>query len=499
MTESIGLAWVTDDHRIRLAELAEDWEEWLPEQLDRYDPDWRDADEAVRAGYLAQLLDEATSPTTGGPLTSPFGPDVLSWVTEEQEASLLLVTGPEGSWQGWLPAALDAQWPQWRQSEPEVLGPWLDSVIERFLAVGAGNATPGGERWEPVDVQRSAADSVPPVDGDASDLSWVTGRQRAALDTARPDRGDWREWLPVELDKLGDWRGSAGPDLAGWLDGVIATLVAGRAADRAEATQPSVADFAERSDEPDGALTGPDPELADTDELRKTPAQALATDAEMAEVVARGLTTSTALDEGAAPAAAPSPMSPAESAPAVARMAGTDDVAPAAAIDLPEPDELSAPTAPTGPAATVPTQEPSLDATREMPSEQAVVPMQGSAPADPAPTPGATLPPRATASEASPAGTDTMAIPADERTRIGRQPNESGAGDPAAEEVAPGDAREPAELSGDQAALVEDALRALEQTIEADPDLAEIFADLSEEELQEVFELAISDGAGGMA
>jgi len=57
-------------------------------------------------------------------------------------------------------------------------------------------------------------------------LGWVTTDQQTRLDELWEIRGDWREWLPHELDdRWQGWRTSTPDVLSPWLDEVVASLV----------------------------------------------------------------------------------------------------------------------------------------------------------------------------------------------------------------------------------------------------------------------------------
>lgn len=111
------------------------------------------------------------------------------WVTPEQRVRLDELRAEYGDWPEWVPAELDDTWPGWRDAQPNELTQWLDARLN------AG-------------------------------LSWVTDTQQAQLNELWEIRGDWREWLPVELDThWPDWKTSTPQELAGWLDGLIPMLV----------------------------------------------------------------------------------------------------------------------------------------------------------------------------------------------------------------------------------------------------------------------------------
>lgn len=123
----------------------------------------------------------------------------LHWVTEQQEAWLSGEWGDE--WPVYLRDWLASVWPEWEQAGDEDRQQWLDSQVP--VADGGAEAGAG-----------------------VADLSWVRPEQVAQLNELWEVRGDWREWLPVELDgRWAEWRWSTPEELAPWLDGLLPGLV----------------------------------------------------------------------------------------------------------------------------------------------------------------------------------------------------------------------------------------------------------------------------------
>ncbi|TDP91815.1 hypothetical protein [Labedaea rhizosphaerae] len=219
--EALALGWVTAEQRAWLGQLTGDrgdWRDWLPVQLDEWWPEWDQSTPAELAGWLNSYLPSLLPPATEDP-------SALGWVTESQQAQLEALQATHGDWREWLPAQLTAWWPQWTEATTDRLVPWLDEALPG-LAV--------------------------PVDGgaDPRDLAWVTEAQRAQLEAHRPTRGDWREWLPEQLNQWWpEWTASTPDQLTPWLDEAMVALgpapVADTAADTVADTGTTAVDVAE--------------------------------------------------------------------------------------------------------------------------------------------------------------------------------------------------------------------------------------------------------------
>jgi hypothetical protein len=147
------------------------------------------------------------------------GAEDLEWVTQQQEVQLEQSRSVRGEWRDWLPGQLDTFWPEWRSSDAPTLAPWLDSLLP---SLGSAEAVES----EAVESEsESEAEAVEAAAVDVSDLSWVTAEQSTQLDQLHEIRGDWHEWLPVELDRIGEWRYSSPGALAQWLESIIPTFV----------------------------------------------------------------------------------------------------------------------------------------------------------------------------------------------------------------------------------------------------------------------------------
>jgi len=124
----------------------------------------------------------------------------LEWVTEEQAAQLNELWEIRGEWREWLPAELDERWPEWTGATADELTSWLDELLP--VLVMPADAT------------------------DVRDLAWISSEQQAQLDWLWEVRGDWREWLPGELDgRWAEWTTATPEVLSSWLDTVIADLL----------------------------------------------------------------------------------------------------------------------------------------------------------------------------------------------------------------------------------------------------------------------------------
>lgn len=142
----------------------------------------------------------------------------LAWVTDEQQREL---TGIQDGWQDWLPTQLDTWWAEWRTSTPEVLSPWLDGWIPTLTPT---------QTTDPTVASTVPADQPEPaekVEQDVTDLdSWVTPQQQSLLEDYEANWGDWRVWLPDELDsRWPGWTERTPEKLSEQLDTLIPLLV----------------------------------------------------------------------------------------------------------------------------------------------------------------------------------------------------------------------------------------------------------------------------------
>jgi hypothetical protein len=275
------LEWVSEDQQDRLADVAAergDWHTWLPEELDQRWPAWREATDAVLAPWLDQVLDQLTgaeateaeadeAPAASTWANEAEGVESLDWVTADQRSYLDGLDASAGDWRTWLPARLDETWPEWRYSDGGTLANWLGDWLPTLAPDPASDSAPV--------VDAPEADEPAPT-SDASGLDWVSEEQAAALETLTPTRGDWRAWLPLELDQLGAWRQSAPEALGPWLDEIIPTyLLPAEAADESSTRAP---------------VSG-DPQLTDEREdqvetFASAVVAAVQEDSEMAEILA---------------------------------------------------------------------------------------------------------------------------------------------------------------------------------------------------------------------
>ena len=132
--------WVNPEQRSRLESIyGGEWGEPLDVQLtDTYGEDWYTDNEEPQ---LVELLDQ---------LLAQIGnavPNVsdLAWLTDVQVGQLEQLAASRGDFHEWFPIELDNAWPEWRQSTPDVIGPWLDGLIPSLVL----SSEEGGESEEP--------------------------------------------------------------------------------------------------------------------------------------------------------------------------------------------------------------------------------------------------------------------------------------------------------------------------------------------------------------
>jgi hypothetical protein len=114
--------------------------------------------------------------------------EAFRWVTEEQARYLedSSTSAWQSEWPTYLVRYLDQTWSGWRDETEDHLNEWLEP---RVRTVGLG---------------------------------WVSAEQRVQLDTL----GDWREWLPVQLDTWwSDWSQADAATLIAWLDQAMPSLM----------------------------------------------------------------------------------------------------------------------------------------------------------------------------------------------------------------------------------------------------------------------------------
>jgi hypothetical protein len=124
-----GLAWVKPEQQTQLNELWElrgDWHEWLPGQLTEWWPEWPDSTPGDLAPWLDSYLPSLFVSTD---LAEEADVTTLAWVTPEQQTQLNELWELRGDWHEWLPGQLTEWWPEWQQSTPEDLAPWLDGYL----------------------------------------------------------------------------------------------------------------------------------------------------------------------------------------------------------------------------------------------------------------------------------------------------------------------------------------------------------------------------------
>ncbi|GAA0953217.1 hypothetical protein GCM10009554_57310 [Kribbella koreensis] len=195
--QSIALGWLTPDQRTQLDPLTADrgdWREWLPRQLDEWWPDWSKAAPTELTNWFDSAL-----PSLLPQQEAAFDARALTWVTAEQAAQLEVHTPTRGDWHQWLPLQMDTWWLDWSTAPADQLTPWLTQALP------------------------SLTPTQPTSDPRA--LDWLTPDQQTHLDSLTPTRGDWRQWLPLQLDTWWPgWTEAPPSQLTPWLDQALLAL-----------------------------------------------------------------------------------------------------------------------------------------------------------------------------------------------------------------------------------------------------------------------------------
>jgi hypothetical protein len=236
--ETIALGWLSDDQRNQLYSLASergDWQEWLPQQLDQWWPDWaKAAPDALSTWFESALpgLLPPSDPVASSPLQAD--PRSLDWLTDGHRDQLDTLIASYGDWRQWLPTQMDQWWPDWVQADSAQLTTWFDGALQSLVqpsvadpgaasspALGPeGIAEEGASGGGPATAETALVTEVEPTN-----LDWITEAQQTELEGLDPIRGDWRDWLPAELDsRWRDWRGSAPEHLTARLDTLLPLL-----------------------------------------------------------------------------------------------------------------------------------------------------------------------------------------------------------------------------------------------------------------------------------
>ncbi|TWD79401.1 hypothetical protein FB561_0459 [Kribbella amoyensis] len=191
MTDVEAFRWVDEDHQRQLESSSTSawgsaWPEYLGRYLDHTWSSWQQESDDTLREWLRERIDAVA----------------LGWVTATQQSQLGTLTD-RGDWREWLPRQLDEWWADWAKASPGELTAWLDGGLASLL--------PADETAEPA--------------FDARELTWVTPSQSAALEAYTPERGDWRTWLPGQLDIWWpDWTTASPDDLTPWLDNALPSL-----------------------------------------------------------------------------------------------------------------------------------------------------------------------------------------------------------------------------------------------------------------------------------
>ncbi|WP_112242969.1 hypothetical protein [Kribbella monticola] len=201
--------WIDEEEERYLADSQTSaWESAWPEYLGRYlDHCWsgweRESDE-VKSEWLRDRAQTVA----------------LGWTSAEQRAQLDSLSSERGDWREWLPVQLDEWWPDWAKASPAELTAWFDGAL------------PGLFPEQPAAASEPAADP--------RDLTWLTPDQQAHLDTLTETRGDWRTWLPPQMDEWWpEWTAADPTQLATWFNGALPGLT-----QQATAESPDVRDLA---------------------------------------------------------------------------------------------------------------------------------------------------------------------------------------------------------------------------------------------------------------
>ncbi|TDP92085.1 hypothetical protein [Labedaea rhizosphaerae] len=129
------LGWLTADQQTFLESLSDlrgDWHDWLPGQLDEWWPGWDRSTPDELVPWVNEALPSLTAQESG----VDTGVEDLAWLTEQHRTQLDELYEIRGDWAQWLPGELDARWPEWRRSTPDVLGPWLDGILPGLVLPG---------------------------------------------------------------------------------------------------------------------------------------------------------------------------------------------------------------------------------------------------------------------------------------------------------------------------------------------------------------------------
>jgi hypothetical protein len=240
--QALPLGWVTAEQRASLAQLSGrgDWRDWLPVQLDEWWAEWDQSTPDQLVPFLNDWLPSLTGVVDGADSADDPGARWLAWVTVEQQAHLDQHQPVLGDWRDWLPAQLDEWWPQWDQSTPDQLVPFLDEWLPTLATPAnlddAGDAGDAGDDDDiggidqiEVSPEEIPAEDKPATLGDPDNvfsLAWVTDDQGAQLDEMTEIRGDWHEWLIDEMtSRRPEWVELSPAELTAWLDDLIPLLV----------------------------------------------------------------------------------------------------------------------------------------------------------------------------------------------------------------------------------------------------------------------------------
>ncbi|MGC4941097.1 hypothetical protein [Kribbella sp. DT2] len=203
MSDAEEFRWVSEQQEQYLendgsSAWGRNWPEHLSRYLDTTRSGWQQEDDETRRTWLQERVESIA----------------LGWVTAEQRQELGTLTATRGDWRDWLPEQLDQWWPDWSKTSPAELTAWFATAMAGLLP--RSEDAPG-----PVD-QASA---------DPRALDWLTADQRTRLESLSATRGDWHEWLPLQLDQWWPaWTQATTDQLSPWLDNALTNLTGTSAA-----------------------------------------------------------------------------------------------------------------------------------------------------------------------------------------------------------------------------------------------------------------------------